>query len=144
MPLQMKTGARLDVIGNNVQVTPALKEAAEAKLAKPLDRYEAMLMSTTLHMKVENRGGGVHDEQHKGLEAHVVELTAHCRDKQVIHLSSESPDMYASLDKMSELFGRQLRKTKEKFEERKDGKHRTDGKLEEDEDEEEVAVPPAM
>ena len=49
-PPMMRTG--LKVVGNNVQVTDALKDAAESKLGKALDRYEPLLMSTTLHFKV--------------------------------------------------------------------------------------------
>ena len=103
------------------QVTPALKEAAEAKLGKALDRYEPMLQSTSLRLKVEFRGGGKHDTTHKGQEAHVAEITALCKDKQVIRVTSESTDMYASLDILEDKFARQLRKHKEKSTENKRG-----------------------
>ena len=95
-------------------MTPALKEAAESKLGKALDRYEPLLQSTDLRLKVEFRGGGLHDETHKGQEAHVAELTALCKDKQVIRVSSESSDMYGSLDILEEMFSRKLRKYKER------------------------------
>lgn len=75
---------------------------------------------------MENRGGGLHDVDHKGEEAHVAELTALCKDKQVIRVCSESPDMYASLDKLNERLGRKLRKYKE----RKQDKQRGEGHAE--------------
>mmetsp|Transcript_7047 Transcript_7047/g.14120 ORF Transcript_7047/g.14120 Transcript_7047/m.14120 type:complete len:174 (+) Transcript_7047:71-592(+) len=106
--------ARLDMEGTNVEVTPALREAAEAKLGKALGRYEPMLQSTSLRFKVEFRGGGKHDTTHKGQEAHVAEITALCKDKQVIRVTSESTDMYASLDILEDKFARRLRKHKEK------------------------------
>jgi len=104
----------LNVIGNNVEVTEALVEAAESKLGKSLERYEPLLTSATIHMKVEPRGGGLHDEKHKGLEAHVAELTAVCKDKHTIKLEAECPDMYASLDELSDKFSRSMRKYKER------------------------------
>merc|ERR1712160_222556 len=113
--------ARLDVEGTNVEVTPALKEAAEAKLGKALDRYEPMLQSTSLRLKVEFRGGGKHDTTHKGQEAHIAEVTALCKDKQVIRVTSESDDMYATLDLLEDKFARQLRKHKEKSTDSKRG-----------------------
>ena len=104
-----------------LQVTPALKEAAEAKLGKALDRYEPMLQSTSLRLKVEFRGGGKHDTTHKGQEAHIAEVTALCKDKQVIRVTSESDDMYATLDLLEDKFARQLRKHKEKSTDSKRG-----------------------
>ena len=124
VPMMATGGAKLNVVGTNVQVTPALREAAEAKLQVPLNRYEPLLTGPTqLTLKVENRGGGLHDVAHKGQEAHVAELTATCKDKQVIRVSSESSDMYASLDILNELLSRKLRKHKE----RKMDKHRGEG-----------------
>merc|ERR1711959_681569 len=72
------------------EVTPALREAAESKLGKSLERYEALLQSTCFRLKVEFRGGGKHDTTHKGQEAHIAEITALCKDKQVIRASSAS------------------------------------------------------
>lgn len=104
-----------------VQVTPAIQEAAEAKLGKCLNRYEPLLQSTDLRLKVEYRGGGQHDTEHKGQEAHVAEITALCKDKQVIKVSSESSDMYGTLDIVEEMFARQLRKHKEKKLDKREG-----------------------
>ena len=102
-------------------MTPALREAAESKLGKSLERYESLLQSTSLRLKVEFRGGGKHDTTHKGQEAHIAEITALCKDKQVIRASSESDDMYATLDLLEDKFARQLRKHKEKSTDSKRG-----------------------
>ena len=75
-----------------------------------------------MRLKVEYRGGGQHDTEHKGQEAHVAEITALCKDKQVIKVSSESSDMYGTLDIVEEMFARQLRKHKERsMEEKRSG-----------------------
>lgn len=148
-PPTMMAGAKLNVVGTNVQVTPALREAAEAKLEVPLTRYEPLLTGPTqLTLRVENRGGGLHDEAHKGQEAHVAELTATCKDKQVIRVSSESSDMYASLDLLNDMLSRKLRKHKEKkMEKQREGGHAEAAAILADEaigdDDEEEAVVPA-
>jgi putative sigma-54 modulation protein len=67
-----------------------------------------------LRLKVEHRGGGLHDQDHQGLEAHIAEVTALCSDKQVIRVRFSGDDMYASLDKLSDRLGRKLRKYKER------------------------------
>ena len=47
---------------------------ANEKLLKHLNKYENFVTSCTVNLKVEQRGGGLHDTAHKGLEAHVAEL----------------------------------------------------------------------
>merc|ERR1712060_402810 len=69
---------------------------ADTKVGKHCVRYGELLTGTTLQMKVEHRGGGLHDVNHQGPTAHIAEATATCNDK------------------LAESFGRQLRKHKER------------------------------
>jgi ribosomal subunit interface protein len=109
-------------LGNNLLVktvgdlplTEPLRAYADTKVGKHCVRYGELLTGTTLQMKVEHRGGGLHDSNHQGPMAHIAEITATCNDKHVIHCVKSSEDMYASLDLLSESFGRQLRKHKER------------------------------
>jgi len=98
----------------SLPLTEPLKDYAEQKVGKHCTRYDELLTGTTLQMKVEHRGGGLHDSNHQGPTAHIAEITATCNDKHIIHVSQSSEDMYASLDKLAESFGRQLRKHKER------------------------------
>ena len=89
----------------------------------------------------------MHDTEHRGKEAHIAEVrsasqhgtrsstltvndeitpafpprqvTALCTDKQVIRVSHECDDMYASLDILADQLARKLRKHKEKLSKRK-------------------------
>ena len=84
---------------------------------KPIERYSELLRdgpeSVELQLKVETRGGR-HDTEHLGREAHIAEVTAYCKDKHAIHCSSSSEDMYTSLDDLTDMLSRNLRKHKER------------------------------
>mmetsp|Transcript_14463 Transcript_14463/g.31323 ORF Transcript_14463/g.31323 Transcript_14463/m.31323 type:complete len:152 (+) Transcript_14463:61-516(+) len=108
--------AKFDV-QSKVPLTPALRAATDDKLGKQLDRYDKYLNSVTVNLKVERRA--VHDTEHRGKEAHIAEVTALCTDKQVIRVSHECDDMYASLDILADQLARKLRKHKEKLSKRK-------------------------
>ena len=69
---------------NGLAITDALRDYAGSKLAKPLERHESSLAGVSLHLKVEHRGGGLHDEAHAGLDAHVAEITATTKDKRIV------------------------------------------------------------
>merc|ERR1719506_1959210 len=140
------TGSKLTLTGNNVEITDPLRNYADSKLGKSLDRYERMLTSVSVHLRVEKRGGGLHDEAHQGLESHIAEITALCRDKQVIRVCEETENMYASLDQLTDTFTRKMRKHKERKMQRQRGTgsaaENMSAEDDEDEDEEEL-VPPA-
>lgn len=104
----------LKVKTTDLQLTPALRTYADNKIGKYLTRYDDMVQSASLNLKVEHRGGGLHDREHHGHEAHIAEVTALCTDKQVIRVKFSGDDMYASLDKLSDRLGRVLRKYKER------------------------------
>lgn len=126
---------KLDVkTSSKLPLTPALRDATDEKLGKQapgptsvpllsphqradrrvsplqLDRYDKYLNSVSVNLKVEHRA--LHDREHVGKEAHIAEVTALCRDKQVIRVRHESEDMYASLDLLADQLSRKLRKYK--------------------------------
>jgi ribosomal subunit interface protein len=82
-----------------------------------LERYDKYLNSVTVSLKVEKHA--LHDTEHKGKEAHIAEVTALCSDKQVIRVSHECEDMYASLDLLADQLARKLQQHKEKLSQRK-------------------------
>jgi putative sigma-54 modulation protein len=106
----------LHVTGSqNLQLTDPLRTAAVSKLEKPLERFAEVLnpaAAVELHLKVEHLSK--HDNQHIGREAHIAEITAYCKDKSVIRATAECEDMYASLDDLSDVLTRKLRKHKER------------------------------
>lgn len=117
--------ADLRVTGQGVTVTEPMQEYAEGKLSKPLDRFASLLNGPAeLHLTVEHRG--VHDGDHKGRESHIAEITAFCTDKAVVHASAQSESMYASLDELSDMVERSLRKMKEKKKDVKQSRRRED------------------
>jgi len=119
--------AELSVKGNGVTVTDAMNEYAEGKLAKVLDRYGELLNGAVdVQLKVERRS--LHDSEHVGKEAHIAEITARCTDKSVVHASAESESMYASLDELTDMVTRKLRKHKEKVMDVKQNRRRDDKK----------------
>jgi putative sigma-54 modulation protein len=117
--------ATLHVTGQGVTITEPMQEYADSKLSKPLDKFASMLNGPPeVHLKVEQRG--VHDTEHHGREAHIAEVTAFCTDKAVIHASASSESMYASLDELSDMLDRKLRKLKEKKKDIKQTSRRED------------------
>jgi putative sigma-54 modulation protein len=99
-------------VHSNLPLTPALRTATDEKLGKQLERYDKYLNSVHVNLKVEHRA--LHDTEHRGREAHIAVVTAFCQDKQVIRVSHESEDMYASIDLLADQLARKLRKYKER------------------------------
>jgi len=135
----------LKISAIDFELSEALKEYADTKLAKPIETFGSLLNGEPeLHMKVESRG--VHDAEHKGKEAHIAEITAFCVEKHVITAKAENEDMYASLDELTDTLTRSLRKYKEKRVDMKEGRKRArkgeldDTMIEEEEEEEEIAA----
>ena len=126
---------------NHMDITPALQSHADEKLLKHLDKYENFVTSCTVNLKVEQRGGGLHDTAHKGLEAHVAEACVLCKDKSMVRVVGDSSDMYASIDLVSDKLARQLRKFKERKYNKRTREATTDSFVDEiDEAEEEEAA----
>jgi putative sigma-54 modulation protein len=114
------SGSKLAMTSRNLEITEPLRSYADSKLSKPMERHDEILTSVSLNLKVEHRGGGLHDTAHEGQQAHIAELTAMCKDRQVIRVCTESENMYSSIDDLSNTLSRKLRKYKER---RKDSAH---------------------
>ena len=141
----MTVGGGLRITGTNLQITEPLRAHAAAKLQKPLEAFSGVLNDATgveLHMKVEHRGGGLHDSEHVGQEAHIAELTCRLKGKhEVIRATSESDNMYASVDQLTATLSRKLRKFKERKYNKRTREATTDSFVDEiDEAEEEEAA----
>jgi ribosomal subunit interface protein len=128
LQLGAKPSGRLAVTGVNVELTDSLRNYADTKMAKAIDRHEPILTAVNLHLKVDKHA--VHDTAHHGHESHVAECTALCKDRHVVRVVMESDSMYASIDLLSEKLVRALRKYKERKMETKRGKSRAGSEVE--------------
>ena len=67
----------------------------------------------------------VHDEAHVGRAAHHAEVTAHLKGAhKSVTVSSETEDMYATIDELEALLARKLRKAKERQQDVKEERNR--------------------
>jgi len=128
-------------VTSNMEVTDALKAHAEAKLSVPLDKFASVIndaQDVELHMKVEKRS--VHDEAHAGKVAHIGEAIVKLKGPhKTVTVTSETEDMYATIDSLEALLARKLRKAKERQEDRKigrgqKGKSEMEGAIDDDDD----------
>lgn len=88
------------IIGHNIEVTPALRETVEKKLKK-LEQLFDRINSIQVVLKVEK----VQQIAEATLQLNGAEL----------HASAEDDDMYAALDLLLDKLSRQLTKHKEKL-----------------------------
>jgi len=104
------------ISGNNIRLTQPLRDFAEKKCNSATSHFSSLLRSVELNLKVEHRGGGLHDNTHNGYRVHVAQAVCTLRrEKRVLRVCSESDEnMYASLDSLSDRLSRQLRKCKER------------------------------
>lgn len=102
-----------------------------------VERYDGFLTGCNVLLKVEHRCGAQADAC--TYSVHIGEVTALCKDRQVLRVTSESDNMYATIDKVSDLLARKLRKYKERKKARSEGVAIKDltADLEEEEEEDE-------
>jgi len=105
-------------------VSDAMRSHATSKLMKPLERHAELLRPDDIELHLNVQSLGKHDQEHVGKEAHVAEVTAYCVDKHTIHCEASSDDMYSSVDNLSEMLARGLRKYKEKRVDKIQGRRR--------------------
>lgn len=103
------------VTGNNVEMTPALKDYAMQKVDKVVSKHKEYVIKADIHLTV-NRNPSV--KLH-----HVAEVTAAVKGH-TIRSSYRSDNMYAAIDLMSDGLARKLRKYKER---RRNKMHRSHG-----------------
>ena len=114
-------GLRLHLAAENLKLTPPLADYSNAKFQKHLDRFQPALNDAKLTLKVQHQAK--HDQEHKGKEMHIAEIYATCKDSSIIRATHQSDNMYASLDALSDVFARSLRKHKEKRAQRHHSQH---------------------
>jgi len=95
------------VTGNNVEVTPALMDYVNKKLERTVGKLASrgVVMECDVHLSV--------NKNPKVKAAHTAEVTTSLKGT-VIRTSEASPDMYASIDLVSDRLARKLRKYKER------------------------------
>ena len=90
---------QLNITGNNVEITEALREFVTAKFAK-LEQYFDRINQVYVVLKVEK-------------VTHTSDATLHVNGGE-IHASAEGQDMYAAIDGLIDKLARQLTKHKDK------------------------------
>jgi putative sigma-54 modulation protein len=100
----------IDITGNHIEITPALREHITKKLQKIEQKFPKI---THMHVVLSI------DNQYQ----HKAEVTAHLFGTD-FHAHDTSEDMYASIDKMVEKLSKQIIKHKEKLK-----NHAADGSL---------------
>lgn len=91
---------QLNISGQNIEITDALKQYAEEKIEK-VQRHFDHVTNTNVVLHVE-----------KG--RHLAEATMHTKGAQ-LHANAEGADMYAAIDSLSDKLDRQVIKHKEKM-----------------------------
>jgi ribosomal subunit interface protein len=109
----------LRVSGVNIDITPAMQEIAEKKMAAPLAKFASVIndaKGAELHMKVESQF--VHDKKKThARQTHIAEVTAHLKGShRTVVVRSESEDnIYMAVDSLEALLSRKLRKAKDQW-----------------------------
>jgi len=103
-PLLDEAGEIINISGDNVDLTEALVDYATEKIAKPVSKHRQLITGVDVHLQVK-RNPSIK-------ENHVVEVTVFAKNT-VIRSTHRSADMYATLDTISDMLGRKLRKYKE-------------------------------
>ncbi|MTD37906.1 ribosome hibernation promoting factor [Erwinia sp. CPCC 100877] len=91
---------QLNITGQNVEITDALREFINPKFAK-LEQYFDRINQVYIVLKVEK-------------VFHVAEATLHVNGGE-LHASAEAQDMYAAIDGLIDKLARQLTKHKDKL-----------------------------
>jgi ribosomal subunit interface protein len=117
---------QLKIFGKDVEITEAMRDHATTKLCVPLDKFAKLIneaQDIDLNMKVEKLG--VHDSEHAGRTAHSAEVTVHLKGAhKTITVSSQTDDMYTTIDDLEANLARQLRKAKERQQDLKQDRNR--------------------
>mmetsp|Transcript_22594 Transcript_22594/g.55723 ORF Transcript_22594/g.55723 Transcript_22594/m.55723 type:complete len:261 (+) Transcript_22594:125-907(+) len=103
--VSMGVGIPINISGNNIDVTPALKNYVNDKMGKALAKVGGRVTKCEVHL--------VHDKNPAVPEPNHVEVTLFAKGA-MIRASKNTPDMYATIDEVSDTIKRKLRKYKER------------------------------
>ena len=101
---------KLLIQGNNITVTEAIHDYVEEKIEKAVKHFQAITTKVDVHLSVE-RNARIADR-------HKAEVTVYANGT-VIRAQEGSENLYASIDLVSDKIARQLRKYKERHQDKK-------------------------
>lgn len=106
-PLHMSTPGNYAITGNNIDLTPALSDYVTTKLDKVIGKLSSsgLIEGCSVHLTV-NKNPKVSD-------SHSAEVVTSLKGT-VIRCAEDSPDMYASIDFVTDRLARKLVKYKER------------------------------
>lgn len=102
------SAVRLIIQGKHLELTDAIKAYVEDKIGNAVHNQYNLLREVDVRMSV--RGG----ETGKGQRLQRCEVTLFTKKHGVVRAEEESESMYASIDRVSDVISRKLRKIKEK------------------------------
>lgn len=104
----MTTGSRTIVEGRNIEITPAIKDYAESKIARIHKHFDSIIQNHDIRMVVSVLKKNREDNQK-------VEITINLKGGHVIRCQSSEGNIYASIDTVVDKIEAQLRKYKSKI-----------------------------
>ncbi|GAB5370591.1 hypothetical protein AAMO2058_001506400 [Amorphochlora amoebiformis] len=100
------------ITGNNIELTESIAAYTNDKLGQMLKKYKEFVKSCEIHFTI-NKNPSVKENAHK------VEVTVYVKDSKVMRGTVSSISEYSSIDLVTDLVNRKLRKYKErKFDKR--------------------------